>query len=525
MKLDEFLRQSSDSYPDRVAVSVQGRSITYRELAEAADGLANNLRRLSLGDGARVALLLENSIEYTIAYFGVLEAGLVVVPLDTSANGDTLRLILVDCGVKVLIAQSHFRRQLKVIFETDCGVEVLLCDSIPNLGSRSLRALVFDQSLQVEQFDVSETTPSSKAPEAISLCRLGKLHELAAIFYTSGSTGVPKGVMLSQLNLVSNTLATIEYLNLSRDDRTLVILPFYYIYGNSLLLTNIACGACLVIDNRFMYPETVINTMEEQQCTGFSGVPSNFMILLGRSTFASRQFPYLRYFTQAGGAMAPEVTRKLMDAFPDKEIYIMYGQTEAAPRVTYLPPKRLAEKLGSIGVPLTGISVAILDEQQQELPVGITGELVVSGDNVMMGYWCQPDEEQEVLRDGLLFTGDLGFKDEDGFLFIVGRKKEIIKTGGNRVSVKEIEECLIANENILEACVVGVSDRLLGEAIKAVIVLKPGIEPETKGILLHCRRSLADFKVPKIIDIVEALPKYQSGKINKQLLKNDRHEV
>ncbi len=351
------------------------------------------------------------------------------------------------------------------------------------------------------------------------MSRNGKTHELAAIFYTSGSTGTPKGVMLSHLNLVSNTQATIEYLKLTEVDRTLVILPFYYIYGNSLLLTNIACGACLVIDNRFMYPETVLNTLEEQNCTGLSGVPSNFMILLGKSTLAARKFPHLRYFTQAGGAMAPDVIRALASAFPDKEIFIMYGQTEAAPRVTYLPPNQLNAKLGSIGIPLNGVSVTIMDEQRHGLPAGQTGELVVAGDNVMMGYWRQPEEQQDVLREGLLFTGDLGYKDDDGYIFIVGRKKEIIKAGGNRVSVKEVEESLVSHEKILEACVIGIPDPLLGEAIKAFVVLKPGLELEERELLRHCQRTLAEYKVPKFFVVVDSLPKYQSGKINRQMLK------
>lgn len=519
MKLDQILCQSSQSFGDRPAVIDPDRSINYRQLGEAANRFAEQLRRIPLAPGSRVALLMENCVDYVIAYFSILKAGFVIVPLDTSANGETLRYILENCEVRVLIAQSRYRRQLKSVFDGDCRVEYLLCDSILPVGNPNLKKIAFGPSMSIDlDLHALERHELDKS-EMITITRHGKSHELAAIFYTSGSTGTPKGVMLSHLNLVSNTLATIEYLRLTEVDRTLVILPFYYIYGNSLLLTNIACGACLVIDNRFMYPETVLNTMEEQKCTGLSGVPSNFMILLGKSTFASRKFPHLRYFTQAGGAMAPDVIRSLASAFPDKEVYIMYGQTEAAPRVTYLPPDRLTAKLGSIGIPLSGVSVTIMNENKLEAAAGKTGELVVAGDNVMMGYWRQPEEQEEVLQDGLLFTGDLGYKDDDGFIYIVGRKKDIIKAGGNRVSVKEVEECIVAHEKVLEVCVIGVADPLLGEAIKAYVVMKPGMELEERELLRHCQRTLADYKVPKYFVIVDNLPKHQSGKINRQLLK------
>jgi len=299
----------------------------------------------------------------------------------------------------------------------------------------------------------------------------------------------------------------------------MVILPFYYIYGNSLLLTHILTGGTLVIDNRFLYPEIVLDTMEKEKVTGLSGVPSNFMILLNNSTFGTRKLEHLRYFTQAGGAMAPEVVRKLIDTFPRKEIYIMYGQTEAAPRVSYCPPEKLREKIGSIGIPVPGVRIRVADEMGNELPIGEIGEITVSGDNVMMGYWNQPDDEEQVVRNGWLFTGDLARKDDDGYLYIVGRKKEIIKAGGNRVSAKEVEECILENDKVAEVAVFGVKDDILGEAIKATIVLKTGKDANQKEIQNFCRSKLADHKIPKYVNFVSDLPKYQSGKVNKMLLK------
>jgi len=197
----------------------------------------------------------------------------------------------------------------------------------------------------------------------------------------------------------------------------------------------------------------------------------------------------------------------------------MYGQTEAAPRVTWLPPDRVREKIGSIGIEVPGVTVEVMGEDNQGLPAGKEGELVVSGDNVMMGYWNQPDEQRQVLRNGKLYTGDLGYRDEDGFLFIVGRKKEIIKTGGNRVSPKEIEERLAEHEAVVEAAVVGVEDEILGEAVKAFIVSKPDQDLSERDLRIHCKGRLADHKIPKFFEFLDSLPKYQSGKVDKTRLK------
>ena len=520
MRVFDLLARSAALSPEATAITHHERSMTYGQLYHASAALGRRLQELSLPEGSRVGLLFENSVEYTVAFFAIFQAGFIAVPLDTSLDADSLRYLLTDCQARVLIAGFRFRKILPTLVSDGSTIEHVISDRNMSTGRDDLQVQLISDIIGSSDEDAAGMeVPEFIPPETDSP------NELAAIFYTSGSTGTPKGVMLSHRNLVSNTLATVEYLRLTGSDSVMVILPFYYIYGNSLLLTHIACGGRAVIDNRFMYPEAVLDTMEEEGVTGFSGVPSNFMILLSSSTFAKRKLQSLRYFTQAGGAMAPEIIKRLMSAFPGKEIFIMYGQTEAAPRVTYLPPERLKDKLGSIGIPVPGVRVTVADEDGNELPSGEVGEIMVTGPNVMMGYWNQSDEEREVLREGRLFTGDLAKKDDEGFIYVVGRKKEIIKTGGNRVSVKEIEECLLQCDRILETAVFGIDDPILGEAIKAVVVTRPGLPMTEKEVADFCRIHLASHKVPKFVEFADSLPKQESGKIDKMKLKTGQRKT
>ena len=512
MKVSELLVNAAAAFPEKTAAVYLEQSLSYGELNRSALQLAARLQRLDLEPGSRVAILFENCLEYLIGFFGVQAANLVSVPLETSLVPANLNFMLADCGARVLIVQGKYRRNLSTILGDNLPIQLLISDkpigaACPSVPFELLSDIVGDGSDVVPQGDSVSSDAETNADD------------LAAIFYTSGSTGEPKGVMLSHRNLVSNTQATVEYLHLTPDDSVLVILPFYYIYGNSLLLTHVACGGTVVIDNRFMYPEVVLDALEESQATGFAGVPSTFMIALNKSTIAKREFKHLKYITQAGGAMAPEVTRQLMAACSSQDIWVMYGQTEAAPRVTYLPPDMLRKKLGSIGIPVPGVEVKLLDNSGNEVPSGETGEIVVGGPNVMLGYWNQPEATAEVIRNGWLITGDLARRDDDGYIYIVGRKREIIKVAGHRVSSKEIEECLLEFDKIAEAAVVGLPDEILGEAIQAVVVLKSDCEAETKEIQSWCQKHLAVFKVPRNIWFVDALPKTQAGKINKLQLK------
>ncbi len=522
MKLFDLLLCGASQSPEKAAVVHGDHTISYRDLLVAVVAVARELQRLPRG--SRVAILSENSVNYVISFFAVCRAGLVVVPLDTSLKPEKLHDIIVDCGASTLMVSNRYASMVDSLVSDESPVELVLSEgslsskstAVSHMNMATLLADVQDATLQeladseIDRLSHAEPLLYDNLPECSD--------DLAAIFYTSGSTGDSKGVMLSHRNLITNTIATNEYLKLTAEDSVIVILPFYYIYGNSLMLTHVACGGQLVVENRFAYPQVVLQTMVRCEVTGFSGVPSNFMILLNNAAFTQKQLPHLRYLTQAGGAMPPHVIENLIDVFRDREIYIMYGQTEASPRISYLPPEMLVDNVGSVGVPLKGVAVQICDEAGNELPRDELGEVVVSGDLVMMGYWNQPDEQDQVLKAGRLYTGDLGRIDDDGLLWIVSRKKEIIKVGGHRVSAREVEECIAAHPAIAEVAVVGVPDDTLGEALKAVVVLSNDQTADAKAIQDHCKLKLGPTKAPRHVIFTDALPRYQSGKVNKLAL-------
>jgi long-chain acyl-CoA synthetase len=346
--------------------------------------------------------------------------------------------------------------------------------------------------------------------------------DVSTIIYTSGTTGDPKGVMLSHDNLGSNADSIINYLHITENDSVMVILPFCYSYGKSLLTTHLLAGGKLVLENSFVYPDLVLKKMIDEEVTGFAGVPSTFAILLHRSAIREYRFPNLRYVTQAGGPMPPQHARELMGVLPGISVYIMYGQTEAAPRLTYLHPRDLIRKAGSIGKAIPGVTIELIKEGGEPAQTGEEGEIVASGRNIMVGYWNNPTETSKVLRGGRLFTGDAAKMDDEGYLYIVGRKSDMIKSGAHRISPKEIEEVILELPAVHEVAVIGISDEILGELIKAFIVLKGGHTSNTKQIQRHCQARLAHFKIPKEVIFVTELPKTNAGKVRRHLLKQDQ---
>jgi len=340
--------------------------------------------------------------------------------------------------------------------------------------------------------------------------------------FTSGSTGIPKGVMVTHQNIASNTSDIVEYMGLTPADRAMVVLPFHYCFGLSLLHSVLAAGGSLVLNNQFMYPESVLADMLAKGCTGLAGVPSTYQILLRKSRFKQMEFPALRWFQQAGGKLHNPFIKEIQDAFPEVNYYLMYGQTEATARLSYLPPDRLQEKLGSIGQGLPSTRLVVLKPDGTPVCPGSdeVGEIVAYGPNVTLGYWNDPAETAKYFRDGGLYTGDLARVDADGFIFIVEREREMIKSGGNRVSAKEVEDVIAELPEVVEVAVIGVAHELLGEAIQAFVVVTAGAAVNAHGIMTHCQRCLPVYKCPVSVTFLPALPHNSAGKVMKGQLKS-----
>ncbi len=511
MLVHHILEKSVQRHPEKPAVWFANTWVTYGVLEEKSAKLAGFFHERGIQRGERIALLFENSIDYVVSYYAVLKAGAVVVSLNTELMTDTLKSILLHCSASGLIVSRKNIKKILPIF-----------NQLPQL-----KFLVLEKKLSVEAApDFPDTTVTLDAIyEAGALVPLPSRAidiDLSSIIYTSGSTGEPKGVMLSHLNIVQNTRSITEYLQLSGHDRIMAVLPFHYVFGLTLLNTHFLVGGTVVIDNRFTFPNLVLETMKNQQVTGFAGVPSTFMILLNKTSIREYvPFEHLRYVSQAGGHMAVAIQKQVKEMFAPAKLVVMYGATELAPRLTWLPPDKWDEKKGSIGISIPNTEAFIADEEGNRLPPGAEGEIVARGSNVMMGYWKDPEGTTQVIRNGLYFTGDLGKADEDGFLFIVGRVKEMLKIGGNRVSAKEIEDAIIHLDGVLEAAVIGVPDPILGEAAKAFVVKKQGCESGEMSIKKALSRILPAYKIPGIIEFRDALPKNESGKIMKQQLKQE----
>lgn len=502
--IHHFLEESARQYPDKIALIHERVRVTYSQINARANSLAHYLIGSGVRAGDRIAILFDNSLEYVLSYYGVLKSGAVAVPLNTDLKPDSLRSILLELEPTCIISSSKFDRLLQAAQVEELEIQNFI---VSNPQQKSPGGDYVISSLEDLIQDDASDNPNVQIQGS----------ELASIIYTSGSTGRPKGVMLTHMNIVSNTNSICQYLRLTASDIQMVVLPFFYVMGKSLLNTHFAVGGTVVINNKFAFPASVLNEMVAEKVTGFSGVPSTYAYLLHRSPLASYRdkLSSLRYCSQAGGHMSRAVKKGLRQVLPSHtDIYIMYGATEASARLSYLVPNRYTEKMDSIGKAIPGVTLCILGEDGNELPPGQTGELVAQGPNIMRGYWKDRDSTARALNGKWYRTGDQAYRDAEGYFFLVGRKDEQLKVGGHRINPREIEDVLMESGLLVEAVVVGLPDDLLGYRLLAIGVANSK-DCSEQAIRSYCYEKLGRTKTPQEIVLVRVLPKSSSGKIDR----------
>jgi long-chain acyl-CoA synthetase len=471
-----------------VAVVDAGRSYSYGELRAAAGRLAAELAALDLPRGSHVGLVGPNSFFWVAAYLAAMK-GHVAVPLPARLSPAELaqRCRLADCAAVLMD-----RRQPRGHVDALAGWMPVVTDDCLYDGGPACWP------------DDDAVDPDSDA----------------ALMFTSGTTATPRAVRVTHRNIAANTGSIISYLELCRSDRMLVVLPFSYCFGLSLLHTHLRGGGSLVVCNGFTLPETAVDMIEQERCTGLAGVPSVFQLLLRASSFASRDLPSLRHVQQAGGELAPALVDELLAARCRARVFVMYGQTEATARLSYLPPEQLGEKRGSIGRAVPGVELRVVDDHGDPVPAGVTGEIVARGDNVSPGYYKDPEATARKFPDGVLRTGDVGFADPDGHLFLVDRLDDFIKPWGLRVSSQEIESCALDLHDLVSAAAVGVPDPEAGEAVALVATVRAGSTVTPDDVLAFLRGRLDRHKLPRSVHLVDSLPLTAAGKVSKSQLRD-----
>lgn len=497
MTIDQIFSSTAKRLGEKVAIRWEGKDYTFGELELLTNRYARGLHSLGVRKGDRVCIFMQNSPEFIVAHFGNLKAGAVTVPLNVMYRKHELRHMVNDSGAVAMVTS---RENLQYVMEVRKELKTLssiiaVTDAQPE-GCTSFQALLDRQS--------NDPLPPQNSEE-----------DLAVICYTSGTTGLAKGAMLSHANFLSNIATLASIWELSESDKLMMALPMFHVHGLGIVIHGMAyCGYSLVLHQRFD-AKAVIAGIHRHRCTVFMGVPTMYVRLIEEDV-RDVDLSCVRLWTVGSAPMPVEVLNKFREKF-GAEILERYGMTETAV-VIASNPHRGVKKAGSVGPPIPGVQISIVDDDDNPLARNEVGEIVVKGPNVMKGYWRKEAETEEAFKNGWFHTGDLGFLDQDGYLHIVGRKKEMIIASGFKIFPREVEEVIHSYPKVREVAVVGIPDPVRGESPRAYVVPKDGMAISAQELEEYCRKNLAAYKIPRSFEFVQTLPRTPSGKILNRML-------
>ncbi|WP_273852478.1 fatty acid--CoA ligase family protein [Guptibacillus spartinae] len=503
MNLSQQLTETAATYPEKQAYIYQDEAVLYKELDQKVSAFAANLVAEGIKKNDHVALILGNSPEFLIAYYGVLRAGAVVIPINPIYtpdeigyllhNGDVKTIVTLEQGLPLVEKMADQLQNIVLVVYTGKSEKEKV---ISNIKMKPFSNMVENQSELLQEVNINDD-------------------DLAVILYTSGTTGKPKGAMLTHKNLFSNASDTGSYLQISSGDVVITALPMFHVFCMTVSMNApLTSGGTLLILPKFS-PQEVFRVAEKYKATIFAGVPTMYNFLYQYPEGRAEYFRHMRLCISGGSSLPVALLHRFEEKFQVR-ISEGYGLSEASP-VTCFNPLDRPRKAGSIGMNITNVENKVVDELGQEVPVGEVGELAVKGPNVMKGYYKMPEDTAVTLKEGWLFTGDLARMDEEGYFYIVDRKKDMVIVGGYNVYPREVEEVLYQHPDIVEAAVVGVPDPNFGEAVQAFIVTTQEMTEE--DVMNYCKEHLAKYKCPTIVEFINELPKNTTGKILRKALR------
>ena len=512
MNTTEFLMISAAIVPDRTAVIFEDRRVTFEEMQARANRLSNALADAGVVSGDRVAILEVNTDRYVEAYFATAKLDAIFVPLNFRARADELSYMINDATPKVVLAGPRYEDLVKSF-----SGDVECVDHYISLEG------------EVDGWLSYESITDAASEDEMMFAEAGD-DDISVLMFTAGTTGFPKGVMLTHESFSSYILSNVMPADPDEEERNILTVPLYHIAGMQAVISAIYGGRTLIIQRQFE-PEEWMTLVETERADRAMMVPTMLKMLMEHENFSSHDLSSLKVITYGAASMPLEVIKRAIAEFPGTSFINAFGATETAATITMLPPEdhmltgteeeveKKLKRLSSIGKPLDDVEVRILGEDGEPMPVGEVGDIVARGGRVMKGYWNMEEATAETIRGGWLFTGDLGYEDEDGYIFLSGRAKDFIKRGGEMISPEEVEQVLQSHPAIDEAAIIGIPDLDWGERVRAIVVAKAGVVVDEADVIEFCRQRLASYKKPESVVVTSELPRNPLGKVLKTTLR------